>query len=51
MLKRSKEMEKALGNVNYNLTENTMKSREFSRSLFAMDDIKRGTSLDWTLIE
>ena len=44
MVDTVREVEKALGNVNYNLTEKTMKSREFSRSLFAVDDIKAGES-------
>lgn len=31
-----------LGRVNYELSEKTMKSREFSRSLFVVEDIKAG---------
>lgn len=38
-------VEKVLGTVNYNLTEKTKKSREFSRSLFAVKNIKAGESL------
>ncbi|MCM1987216.1 pseudaminic acid synthase [Methanococcoides seepicolus] len=37
-----REVENALGNVNYELTEKIKKSREFSRSLFAVEDIKAG---------
>jgi pseudaminic acid synthase len=35
-------VEKALGKVTYELTEKTKKSREFSRSLFISEDIKKG---------
>jgi len=88
MVDAVREVEKALGTVNYDLTEKTRKSREFSRSLFVVEDIiagesftdeniksirpgfglhpryyeqiigknartdiKRGTPLDWSLIE
>jgi pseudaminic acid synthase len=88
MVKSVRESEKALGNVIYELTEKIKKSREFSRSLFiveemkagetfteiniksirpgfglppkhlsevlgkkAMKDIKRGTPLEWSLVE
>jgi len=34
-----------LGTVNYDLTEKTKKSREFSRSLFVVENIKAGESL------
>ena len=44
MVDAVRDVEKALGSVNYNLTEKTMKSREFSRSLFAVEDIKAGES-------
>ena len=40
-----RDVEKALGNVNYDLTEKTTKSRDFSRSLFVVQDIKAGESL------
>ena len=83
-----RESEKALGEVSYELTKKIKKSREFSRSLFvvedmksgetfteinirsirpgfglppkhlreilgkkAIEDIKRGTPLDWSLVE
>lgn len=88
MVSAVREVEKALGGVKYELTEKTRKSREFSRSLFVVEDtnagesftegnvrsirpgfglhprhlkeiigrkarkdIKRGTPLDWDLIE
>lgn len=37
-----RDIEKALGNVHYDLSEKIKKSREFSRSLFAVKDIKAG---------
>ena len=45
MVDAVREVEKALGTVSYDLTEKTIKSREFSRSLFAVKDIKAGESL------
>jgi len=42
MVKSVRETEKSLGEVSYNLTEKMKKSREFSRSLFAVKDIKVG---------
>lgn len=42
MVKSIREVEKALGKVNYELTEKQKRSKEFSRSLFAVKDIKRG---------
>lgn len=45
MVEAVREVEKALGTVNYDLTEKTTKSREFSRSLFAVKDIKAGELL------
>ena len=42
MVKSIREVEKALGEVNYNLTEKMKKGREFSRSLFVVKDIKKG---------
>ncbi len=42
MVKSVREVEKALGEVSYNLTEKMKKSREFSRSLFVVKDIKAG---------
>jgi pseudaminic acid synthase len=42
MVKAVREVESALGNVNYDLTEKMKKSREFSRSLFVVEDVKAG---------
>ncbi|MCH3964317.1 MAG: pseudaminic acid synthase [Clostridium sp.] len=42
MVKGIRDMEKALGRVNYELTEKQIKSREHSRSLFVVKDIKAG---------
>lgn len=42
MVTSIREAEKALGKVNYELNEKTKRSREFSRSLFAVEDIKPG---------
>ena len=45
MVEAVRDVEKALGTVNYDLTEKTKKSREFSRSLFVVEDIKAGELL------
>jgi pseudaminic acid synthase len=42
MVKAVREVEEALGQVNYTLSEKTKRSREFSRSLFVVKDIKKG---------
>ena len=42
MLKSVREVEKALGESSYDLTEKTKKSCEFSRSLFIVKDMKAG---------
>ena len=42
MVKSIREVEKALGEVSYDLTEKMKKSRELSRSLFVVKDIKAG---------
>jgi len=44
MVDAVREVEKALGTVNYDLTEKTKKSRDFSRSLFVVKDIRAGES-------
>ena len=44
MVDAVRDVEKALGTVNYDLTEKTKKSRDFSRSLFIVEDIKAGES-------
>jgi len=42
MVKSVRETEKSLGEVSYDLTDKMKKSREFSRSLFVVKDIKAG---------
>jgi len=42
MVKSVREVEKALGKVSYDLTEKMKKSRELSRSLFVVKDMKAG---------
>jgi pseudaminic acid synthase len=42
MVKSIREAEKALGKVSYALSEKILKSREFCRSLFVVEDIKAG---------
>jgi pseudaminic acid synthase len=42
MVKSVREVEQALGKVDYTLSEKVKKSRVFSRSLFAVKDIKAG---------
>lgn len=42
MVIRIRELEKALGQVTYELTDKQKKSREHSRSLFVVKDIKKG---------
>jgi len=45
MVKAVREVEAAMGEVNYELTEKAKKNREFSRSLFVVKDIKAGETL------
>lgn len=42
MVKSIREVEKALGKVNYALSAQTLKNREFCRSLFVVKDMKAG---------
>ena len=42
MVKAVREVEAAMGEVSYELTEKAKKSREFSRSLFIVKDMKEG---------
>lgn len=37
-----RDAEKALGRIDYELTDKKLKSREFSRSLFVVEDVKEG---------
>jgi len=45
MVNAIREVEDALGEVSYSLTEKTKRSREFSRSLFISQDIQKGETL------
>ncbi len=45
MVKAVREAEKAVGVVDYSLTEKQQKSKEFSRSLYAVKDIKAGEKI------
>jgi pseudaminic acid synthase len=45
MVRAVREAEKAIGNVDYNLTEKQKKGREFSRSLYVVKDIAKGEVL------
>lgn len=42
MVKSVREAEKAMGEVKYELTEKVRKNREFVRSLFVVENVKRG---------
>lgn len=42
MVKAVRDAEKAIGNINYTLTEKQEKGRDFSRSLYVVEDIKEG---------
>lgn len=42
MIEAVREVEKALGKVSYELTDKVRKSREFSRSLFVVEDMEKG---------
>lgn len=42
MVRSVREIEKALGKVTYDLSEKTLKSRIFQRSLFVVEDVKKG---------
>jgi len=45
MVQAVRDTEKMLGKVNYELTEKSKKSREFSRSLFITQDVAKGDTL------
>ena len=45
MVKAVREAEKAIGKVNYELSEKVKKSKIFGRSLFAVKDIKKGEKI------
>ncbi len=42
MVKLVREAEKSIGNINYSLTKNQKKGRDFSRSLYVVSDVKKG---------
>ncbi|MBP6715121.1 MAG: pseudaminic acid synthase, partial [Aliarcobacter sp.] len=42
MIKAVRDTEKLIGKVDYTLTEKKKKSRQFSRSIYASKDIKKG---------
>ena len=42
MVKAVREAEKAIGKIDYTLTEKQRKGKEFSRSLYVVEDIKAG---------
>lgn len=42
MVKAVREAEKAMGKIDYSLTEKQLKSRDFSRSLYVVEDMKKG---------
>lgn len=42
MVKAVREAEKAIGNVSYELTDKQKKGKDFSRSLYVVEDIKEG---------
>ncbi len=44
MVKSIREVEQALGEINYGLSDKIKKNRDFSRSLFVVEDIKKGES-------
>jgi len=45
MVKAIREAEKAVGEINYNLTEKQRKGRDFSRSLYVVQDAKAGDTI------
>lgn len=45
MVKAVREAEKAIGKIDYTVTEKMKKSRDFSRSLYVVKDIKAGTPI------
>lgn len=48
MVKAVREAEKAIGTVDYNLTQRQLKSKDFSRSLYVVNDIKEGEIISET---
>ena len=48
MVKAVRETEAVIGKVDYEMTDKKLKSREFSRSLYAVEDIKKGEAFTST---
>ena len=42
MVKNIRNVEKSMGKINYNLTEKQKKGKDFSRSLYIVEDVKKG---------
>lgn len=42
MVKAVRDAEKAIGKIDYNLTEKQLKGKDFSRSLYIVEDMKKG---------
>ena len=42
MVNKIRDVEKSLGKIDYSLKESQLKSRQFSRSLYIVKDIKKG---------
>lgn len=42
MVKNIREVESSLGEINYSLTEKQLKSKEYCRSLYIVQDVKMG---------
>ena len=45
MVKSIRDAEKSIGKVNYNLTEKQLKGKEFSRSLYVVEDVKKNQTV------
>lgn len=45
LVKSVRNIEKAIGTVSYKLSEKTLKNREFSRSLFIVEDVEEGEKI------
>jgi len=45
MVSAVREAEKAIGSINYSLSEKQIKSREFCRSLYVVKDVKKGETI------
>ena len=45
MVKAVREAESAIGRIDYSLTEKQLKGKDFSRSLYAVKDIRKGEDI------